>query len=139
MFVKFLYLGYSHIPNASPTHVPYPCVYVYAPIHVYTPICTHVLQVTGLKALGVRDMNYRVAFLANSVTYQDGSFYENETKEDIQLQYSEEDREELNAMAHVPNLIARMRKSVAPTVYGHEDIKLGILLMLFGGMCIHRQ
>lgn len=28
----------------------------------------------------------------------------------------------------------RLAKSIAPTVFGHEEIKKGILLMLFGGV-----
>jgi DNA replication licensing factor MCM6 len=81
--------------------------------------------VTGLKALGVRDLTYRIAFLACSVTSADGSLRDEDTKEDIQAQFSESERHELMLMAQQPNLVSRMRRSVAPTVFGHEDIKLG--------------
>merc|ERR1712232_1421996 len=62
---------------------------------------------------------------------------EEETNDSIREQYSEEDLNELRLMASQPNLLAKMRRSVAPTVFGHEDIKLGILLMLFGG--VHKR
>lgn len=31
-------------------------------------------------------------------------------------------------------LYSRMAKSLAPSVYGHEEVKRGLLLMLFGGI-----
>lgn len=126
--------------------------------------------VTGLKSLGVREMSYRLAFLACSVhsisarfdpgtglannmesmtmeqhllrmTQQQQAYnsdgLEEETSESVRRQFNEEDIAELGRMAQQPNLLAKMRRSIAPAVFGHEDIKLGILLMLFGG--VHKK
>eukprot|EP00516_Mucochytrium_quahogii_P007095 CAMPEP_0203752172 /NCGR_PEP_ID=MMETSP0098-20131031/6127_1 /ASSEMBLY_ACC=CAM_ASM_000208 /TAXON_ID=96639 /ORGANISM=" , Strain NY0313808BC1" /LENGTH=925 /DNA_ID=CAMNT_0050642213 /DNA_START=374 /DNA_END=3148 /DNA_ORIENTATION=+ len=124
--------------------------------------------VTGLKSLGVRDMSYRLAFLACSIHSSSSRFglglgngltrltkkqviarmvmqqqgqnsdaLEEETPEAIREQFSNEDIQELGLMATQPNLLAKMRRSIAPAVFGHEDIKLGILLMLFGG--VHKR
>jgi len=125
--------------------------------------------VGGLKALGVRDMSYRLAFLAcslvstssrfahessNALTANSTAFHhiklmdqqqethsgdgvQEETAESIRAQFTDADIEELSRMARQPNLLAKMRRSIAPAVFGHEDIKLGILLMLFGG--VHKK
>jgi DNA replication licensing factor MCM6 len=37
-------------------------------------------------------------------------------------------------MSADPDLYRKMVRSVAPTVYGHDEIKRGILLMLLGGV-----
>ena len=33
-----------------------------------------------------------------------------------------------------PNLYSRLVSSVCPTVFGHEEVKKGILLMMLGGV-----
>jgi len=47
---------------------------------------------------------------------------------------SDEERQRIWEMKESPNLYTRMVKSVAPAVFGHEEIKRGVLLMLFGGV-----
>ena len=32
------------------------------------------------------------------------------------------------------NIYHKLASSICPTVYGHDDVKRGILLMLFGGV-----
>ena len=44
-----------------------------------------------------------------------------------------EEREEIRQMKKQPNLYHKMARSIAPRIFGHDDIKRGILLMLFGG------
>ncbi|KAG0585134.1 hypothetical protein M758_3G261900 [Ceratodon purpureus] len=100
----------------------------------------------GIKALGVRDLSYRLAFLANSVQAadrkQDGIDIRsigkdsNANDEDI-LELKDEEKEEVLRMSHQPQIYERLINSVAPTVFGHQDIKRAILLMLFGG--VHKQ
>ncbi|ETN40397.1 uncharacterized protein HMPREF1541_04674 [Cyphellophora europaea CBS 101466] len=118
--------------------------------------------VSGLKALGVRDLTYRMAFLAcfscpdtttpgqpmgelsgqstnilNSLhqidlndTYDDGSRAQEAFLET--LSYAE--IEDLRAMVHSEKIYDRLVKSLAPTVYGHEIVKKGLLLQLLGGV-----
>ncbi|TNJ26917.1 DNA replication licensing factor MCM6 [Giardia muris] len=47
---------------------------------------------------------------------------------------SDHDCELLMTMRNDPLLIEKFKRSFAPHVYGHEDIKLGIVLQLLGGM-----
>lgn len=48
--------------------------------------------------------------------------------------FSSEEMDRFHLVAKEPDLIDRMRNSVAPNIFGHDDIKLGILLMLLGGV-----
>ncbi|KAF8246201.1 MCM-domain-containing protein [Wilcoxina mikolae CBS 423.85] len=115
--------------------------------------------VTGLKALGVRDLTYRLAFLACMVTSDTagvpgaiGGKKSEEEEEVARLlrgtQADDEDREqddflntltpaeiaELKSMVHSDHIYSRLVNSIAPTVYGHEIIKKGLLLQLMGGV-----
>lgn len=47
--------------------------------------------------------------------------------------YTLEDEEEFHAMARDPELIKKIQKSIAPSVFGNEDIKKVISCLLFGG------
>lgn len=100
--------------------------------------------VTGLKSLGVRDLTYRTAFLACMVQSGDGRSDQSasitEEQEDAQTVLSgltEQEREELEAMVVSTDIYPRLVRSMAPTMYGHEIIKKGILLQLMGG--VHKQ
>jgi DNA replication licensing factor MCM6 len=101
--------------------------------------------VTGLKSLGARDLTYKLAFLACMVTPTDardslgsdvrgtGDATEMEQDELLRSMTDEEIRD-LRDMANLDHLYARLVGSIAPSVYGHEIIKKGILLQLMGGV-----
>lgn len=52
---------------------------------------------------------------------------------------TEEDEEEIRALARDPNIIERIVASIAPSIYGHEDIKTAVALSLFGGVSKEAQ
>ena len=56
------------------------------------------------------------------------------TPEEVAAAFSEEEREELGAMQRNPRIYTDMARSIAPGVFGHQDIKCAILLMLLGGV-----
>ena len=102
--------------------------------------------VTGLKTLGVRDLTYRTVFLACMVQREfqrdDGrtdvvSDDHEEDAETVLKDFTEEEREELEVMVASTDIYPRLVRSIAPTMYGHEIIKKGILLQLLGG--VHKQ
>ena len=105
--------------------------------------------VTGLKTLGVRDLTYKTAFLACQVESvsdrKDRAMQRDDmdgwdrpmTAHNFLDGLMEEEREELVAMAELPDIYQRLVKSIAPTVYGHDIVKRGILLQLLGG--VHKQ
>ena len=45
-----------------------------------------------------------------------------------------QEKQEIMEIKDQPNLYKRMANSIAPSVFGHEEIKKGLLLMLFGGV-----
>ena len=101
--------------------------------------------VTGLKALGVRDLTYKLAFLACMVQESDardasrgdirGDGNQGEKEQDEYLMsLTDEEREELASMVHSNHIYANLVDSIAPTVWGHELVKKGILLQLMGGV-----
>ncbi|CAI6275256.1 unnamed protein product [Periconia digitata] len=119
--------------------------------------------VSGLKALGVRDLTYRMSFLAcmvtpdistpgqpanHHMTGQAGNILASlnqvqametaATGEDAQTEYlatlTQAEIQDLKDMVHRPNIFMRLVDSIAPTVYGHQVIKKGLLLQLMGGV-----
>ncbi|PPR89447.1 hypothetical protein GOBAR_AA31243 [Gossypium barbadense] len=98
--------------------------------------------VRGLRSLGVRDLSYRLAFIANSVQGADGRKHvdiRNRKKagdEDDQ-QFTSEELKEIQRMRDTPDFFNKLVDSIAPTVFGHQDIKRAILLMLLGGVHKH--
>ncbi|RDL39970.1 DNA helicase [Venustampulla echinocandica] len=119
--------------------------------------------VTGLKSLGVRDLTYKLAFLACMVTpdtsttgsstsqqlngqsnnllaslNQTAPIDPNEPGEKAQAallaSMTQEEINDLRKMVHSKHLYARLVDSLAPMVYGHDIIKKGLLLQLVGGL-----
>lgn len=119
--------------------------------------------VGGLKALGVRDLTYRLAFMANMVTpdtstagqsasqhlkgqatniltslNQTAAMDSEVSGEDAQREYlstlSRAEVSDLKNMVHSPNIFMRLVESLAPMVHGHTVVKKGLLLQLMGGV-----
>jgi len=96
--------------------------------------------VRGLKALGVRDLSYRLAFLACSVTSTSPRFGgkdlsdEEMTAEAIKKQMTEQEWRKVYEMSQDQNLYHNMITSMFPTIHGNDEVKRGVLLMLFGGV-----
>jgi DNA replication licensing factor MCM6 len=102
--------------------------------------------VTGAKQFGVRELVYRMAFLACHVAPADAkpgsSVLRSEEDDDEPMEvllqsFTKEEREQIKDMKNQPRLYNRMVESIAPSVYGHDEVKRGILLMLFGG--VHKK
>jgi len=109
--------------------------------------------VTGLKALGARDLTYRLAFVAcmvqpdeddtNAVLQQLGTVPDDEAVRSNEPNAEQEayleslDQEEisdLQSMIQSESLYSKLVTSIAPAVWGHETIKKGVLLQLLGGV-----
>lgn len=100
--------------------------------------------VQGLKRIGVREMTYKMLFIACSVQQTDQRFSEqprgvnmdlagDQIEGDV-LELSEADKEDILNMKNSSKLYIRMTESICPSVFGHPEVKRGILLMLFGGV-----
>ncbi|CEG47470.1 mcm-domain-containing protein [Plasmopara halstedii] len=107
--------------------------------------------VRGLKALGVRELTYKTCFLACSVQtmeqrfnsisirseYNEDNTEEQENGEAALQEFSDEEVASIRRMQQDPDRYSKMAKSICPSVYGHDEIRKGILLMLFGG--VHKK
>ena len=47
---------------------------------------------------------------------------------------TEEDEREIRALSKDPNIVHKIVQSIAPSIYGHDDIKTAVALSLFGGV-----
>uniref|UniRef100_A0A6Q2WVL8 DNA replication licensing factor MCM6 n=1 Tax=Esox lucius TaxID=8010 RepID=A0A6Q2WVL8_ESOLU len=96
--------------------------------------------IQGLKALGVRDLSYRLAFLACYVAPTNPRFggkdlhHEDQTAESVKNQMTVQEWEKVFEMSQDKNLYHNLCTSLFPTIHGNNEIKRGILLMLFGGV-----
>ncbi|KAF9241885.1 MCM2/3/5 family-domain-containing protein [Melanogaster broomeanus] len=95
--------------------------------------------VTGLKSLGVRDLQYKTAFLACMVHDADGRGGTNGSEEDGQAflrSLTEPEFDELKSMIDSDHIYSRLVESIAPTVYGHEITGEGMHLRGDLNICI---
>ena len=113
--------------------------------------------VSGLQALGVRELTYRTCFVATSVLPAEtlhqanqneqvmasflfgkqsnsSSNSEEPTPDEVIMEYTAAQQEEIRQMRASPNLYDQMVESIAPNTFGHKEVKKGILLMLLGGV-----
>lgn len=105
--------------------------------------------VHGLAALGVKELTYRTCFVVScvfpsyqhqrgnlaSILYGTQALENHEpTAEEVVMEFTAQQRQEIRDMRATPNLYEQMARSIAPNVFGHLEIKKGILLLLLGGV-----
>ncbi|ELP84861.1 DNA replication licensing factor mcm6, putative [Entamoeba invadens IP1] len=86
--------------------------------------------VKGLKDLGVRELVYKPAFICGCIQQED-SKNRNENRE---KPLTAKEMEIVTAINQRPDVFQLFIESFAPNIFGHENIKKGILLLLFGGV-----
>ena len=95
--------------------------------------------VTGLKKIGVKDLSYKMVFIASSVKSGDSRFGfsankgdEDDSDEDKEVdtnaQFTTHEQHEVINMKEQDNLYTKLARSIAPSVHGHMDVKKGVLL-----------
>jgi len=97
--------------------------------------------VAGLAKTGVKDLSYKLVFIANSVHAHDSRFgqkglaaQEDGDDGDNIANFTHNERQTVVKMRDDEDLLSRLAESIAPQVYGHHDVKKGLLLQLFGGI-----
>lgn len=95
----------------------------------------------GLQRTGVKDLSFKMVFVATSVVASDQRFafhksqnWDEEDKEENLNQFSKAEQATVVHMKDQDDLYTKLANSIAPGVYGHLDVKKGILLQLFGGI-----
>lgn len=66
--------------------------------------------------------------------YLEGNSVEILQKEFEEFEIKESDVEKIIELSKDPDIYDKVVKSIAPSIYGHEDVKLAITLQLFGGV-----
>ncbi|GLI72774.1 MCM DNA helicase complex subunit mcm6 [Penicillium ochrochloron] len=117
--------------------------------------------VSGLKALGVRDLTYRLAFLSCMVTPDtttpgqkpeqqlsgqannilaslnqnlDPDMNDEKAQEAFLNSLTATEVEDLKRLVHSEYIYGRLVDSIAPMIWGHRQVKKGLLLQLVGGV-----
>ena len=94
--------------------------------------------VGGLKSLGVRDLHHRMSFLACSVQSTNQRLANNAEEEtspqEIKERMSPAEWNTIYKMSQDKALYQNLINSLFPTIHGNEEVKRGVLLMLFGGV-----
>ena len=63
--------------------------------------------------------------------------HDDATVDEVYDSYSDDQQNDLDLMKTNGDIYKDLTRSIAPQVYGHDDIKRAVLLMLFGG--VHKQ
>uniref|UniRef100_H2YTY5 DNA replication licensing factor MCM6 n=1 Tax=Ciona savignyi TaxID=51511 RepID=H2YTY5_CIOSA len=111
-----------------------------ASLYIFSTQANMAEGIQGLKALGVRDLTYKQAFLACHITATNPTFggkeirSDEQTIETIKDQMTETEWEKVYQMSCDKNLYTNLCNSLFPTIHGNDEIKRGILLQLFGGV-----
>ncbi|MEM4367019.1 MAG: minichromosome maintenance protein MCM [Candidatus Anstonellales archaeon] len=50
-----------------------------------------------------------------------------------EIELTKEDEKRIRELSKVPNIESRIAQSIAPVIFGHDEVKYAIALMLFGG------
>lgn len=100
--------------------------------------------VMGLKSLGVKEMNYTLAFLANACVVEgqekpcintDLNFRDAPAGGRLDInEFTKEEIIKIEKMSKDGNLLNNLSQSLFSSIHGSEDIKRGIILQLLGGV-----
>ncbi len=78
-----------------------------------------------LKTRQKQDLVYGRYVEVNSITSMKKDFEE--------IEITEEDKEKIKELAKDPQVVEKIVDSIAPSIYGHKEVKKAIALQLFGG------
>ena len=66
-------------------------------------------------------------------TNLEANYVERKTSSQQSHKLTDEDKEKILALSKLPDIGARLIRSIAPSIHGHDTIKLGLLLSLLSG------
>jgi len=85
--------------------------------------------VSGLKELGLRDLSYKLLFVAQHVRGENDSKIsasnkgENKlTSKEIQEKFTEKELNEIIKIKQTQNLYSKLAKCISPSIYGQDDV-----------------
>ena len=91
--------------------------------------------VSGLKNLGIKDLSYKLIFIANNVMFLTEAGLTMGISETEKIKdFSKSELDRILQMKNDQNIYLNLSKAISPSVFGHDEVKKGLLLMLFGGV-----
>ncbi|KAH9600325.1 MCM protein [Trypanosoma melophagium] len=102
--------------------------------------------VTGLRVLGVRELNYRMCFLATTITDAGGD--DRKMTEAVKeatdgaaerevIHLTPAEQQKVQHIRGHENLLKALTQCIAPNIFKHDVVKLGLLLQMVGGVSKH--
>jgi len=88
-------------------------------------------EIPRLSQAGGILTRYDIAIEANNIIPLEETFEE--------LDIDEEEERQIKELAADPKILEKLTESIAPSVYGHEEIKKSLVLQLFGGIKKYRS
>ena len=88
-------------------------------------------EIPILLRSGVQSIRYDLIIDANHINPIEEAFAD--------IDITEEDEEQIQELAKDPRIYERLINSIAPSIYGHEDIKEALILQLVGGVSKERE
>mgnify|MGYP003932586769 FL=1 len=79
-------------------------------------------------------MVFLATFVQSTLNRFDLNIRDENRDEEVLNQFTIQEKEEILKMKDEQDLYRRMAMSISPSVWGHQEIKKGLLLMLFGGV-----
>lgn len=89
----------------------------------------NVVHITGVlkeKPIKKKSKKFNIYMEANQLTPTQQEFDE--------IDLSEEEEKEMEELAEDPEIFEKIASSIAPSIFGHEEVKKAIALQLFGGV-----
>ena len=91
--------------------------------------------ISGLKNLGIKDLSYKLIFIANNVMFLTEAGLTMGISESEKIKdFSKSELDRILQMKNDQNIYLNLSKAISPSVFGHDEVKKGLLLMLFGGV-----
>ncbi len=93
-------------------------------------IATGIVQeIPIITRMGTQSINFDLVLFANHLEPVEEEF------EDLKV--SDEELAEITAVASHPEVFMKLRESIAPSIYGHEQVKDALVMQMFGG--VHKK
>ena len=91
------------------------------------------VEITGIYTNNFESSLNRANGFPVFSTYVEANHLSRKGDVNVATNLTDEDKEEIRRLARDPQIARRIVKSIAPSIHGHDDIKAGIALALFGG------